>query len=553
MILIKNKKNKKPISLFRIKEIKGIKAQLDFLNKLMDAIPNPIFIKSIDEQIIHFNNSFASYFNRSKDEITLNDMCSMIDDNTILQLEQAYERVIKFNQVEEHNIVANIKNLGLRSILINMAPYIDMYGEIAGVVGSITDITHMKGMEEELRQSQNKYKKLVELAPDAVLIHDKNKITFINKSGTNLIGYDTDKEIIGESIFRFIHEDSIDIAKEHIERAVSNLNTSDAPFELRIISKDGKVIGVEAMDIGFVDGNKVLVMAVMRDITERKKTEELKKTVEENAKLLAEAMEYDKIKNEFFANISHELRTPLNVILGVLQLLIIYNDKETKNIRNMDRYINIMKQNCYRLLRLVNNLIDITKIDAGFFKIKPKSNDIVRIVEEITLSVADYVEEKGLTLEFDTSVEEKIIKCDPDQMERIILNLLSNSIKFTNPGGKISVFLDDKGDSIAIRVKDTGIGIPEDKKELIFERFRQVDKSLTRDHEGSGIGLSLVKSLVEMHGGTIKVISGENCGSEFIIEIPADESLSRDEEGSVVVEGGHIERIKVEFSDIYPT
>lgn len=553
MILIKNKKNKKPISLFRIKEIKGIKAQLDFLNKLMDAIPNPIFIKSIDEQIIHFNNSFASYFNRSKDEITLNDMCSMIDDNTILQLDQAYERVIKFNQVEEHNIVANIKNLGLRSILINMAPYIDMYGEIAGVVGSITDITHMKGMEEELRQSQNKYKKLVELAPDAVLIHDKNKITFINKSGTNLIGYDTDKEIIGESIFRFIHEDSIDIAKEHIERAVSNLNTSDAPFELRIISKDGKVIGVEAMDIGFVDGNKVLVMAVMRDITERKKTEELKKTVEENAKLLAEAMEYDKIKNEFFANISHELRTPLNVILGVLQLLIIYNDKETKNIRNMDRYINIMKQNCYRLLRLVNNLIDITKIDAGFFKIKPKSNDIVRIVEEITLSVADYVEEKGLTLEFDTSVEEKIIKCDPDQMERIILNLLSNSIKFTNPGGKISVFLDDKGDSIAIRVKDTGIGIPEDKKELIFERFRQVDKSLTRDHEGSGIGLSLVKSLVEMHGGTIKVISGENCGSEFIIEIPADESLSRDEEGSVVVEGGHIERIKVEFSDIYPT
>lgn len=113
------------------------------------------------------------------------------------------------------------------------------------------------------------------------------------------------------------------------------------------------------------------------------------------------------------------------------------------------------------------------------------------------------------------------------------------------------MFLDEVDDYIEIRIKDTGIGIPQDKLEFIFERFRQVDKSLTRDHEGSGIGLSLVKSLVEMHGGTINVTSQEDCGTEFIIKIPADKSLGQDEEEIVITNGGHIERIKVEFSDIY--
>ncbi|HCJ58859.1 MAG TPA: PAS domain-containing sensor histidine kinase, partial [Clostridiaceae bacterium] len=146
--------------------------------------------------------------------------------------------------------------------------------------------------------------------------------------------------------------------------------------------------------------------------------------------------------------------------------------------------------------------------------------------------------------------EEKIIKCDPDQMERIMLNLISNAVKFTKPGGKISVKLTDKGSSIFISIKDTGIGIPEDKQGMIFERFRQVNKSLTRDHEGSGIGLSLVKSLVEIHGGTIYLISEPGRGSEFIIELPTNESHeSHKKERAAKVR--HIERIQVEFSDIY--
>ena len=184
------------------------------------------------------------------------------------------------------------------------------------------------------------------------------------------------------------------------------------------------------------------------------------------------------------------------------------------------KYIKMMKQNCYRLLRLINNLIDITKIDTGYFHINEINYNIISLIENITLSVADYIENKGMSLIFDTDVEEKIIACDPEKIERIILNLLSNAVKFTPCGGNIIVNIEDNIDNICIRVKDTGRGIPAEKLDSIFERFVQVDKSLARDHEGSGIGLSLVKALVELHGGTISVKSKEGNGTEFIIYIP---------------------------------
>jgi signal transduction histidine kinase len=213
----------------------------------------------------------------------------------------------------------------------------------------------------------------------------------------------------------------------------------------------------------------------------------------------------------------------------------------------------IMRQNCYRLIRLIANLIDITKIDAGYLQLNPRNCDIVSIVEDIALSVADYIEEKNISLIFDTEVEEKVISCDPDKIERIILNLLSNAIKFTPEGGHVLVNMYDRGDKVIISVKDTGIGIPEDMTDLIFERFIQVDKTSTRAKEGSGIGLALVKSLVEMHSGSVSVKSKLGEGSEFIVEIPAV-SLTEAEEFkdyNFANENHNVDKISIEFSDIY--
>jgi signal transduction histidine kinase len=283
----------------------------------------------------------------------------------------------------------------------------------------------------------------------------------------------------------------------------------------------------------------------------RKAEEELKKRTEE----LNETVEYEKLRVAFFANISHELRTPLTVIFSAEQIidLIIKEDNINKRKKDIGQYTEIIKQNCYRLIRLVANLIDITKIDAGYFSVNLENCDVVKVVEDITLSVAAYIEHRDVSLIFDTEVEESILACDPDKIERIMLNLLSNAVKFTPKGGSIYVNIRDKAESIIIVVKDTGIGIPKDMCESIFERFVQVDKTISRNHEGSGIGLSLVKSLVDMHEGSISLISEEGEGSEFSIELPKrilDSKLPVLENG-FMDEKQKVEKINIEFSDIY--
>lgn len=276
---------------------------------------------------------------------------------------------------------------------------------------------------------------------------------------------------------------------------------------------------------------------------------------EKEKNILNKKIEYEELRTEFFANISHELKTPLNVIFGSQQMMRFYLEKgivEDNNGR-LDKNIKLIKQNCYRLIRLIGNLIDITKIDVGNYDIHIGNYDIVKIVKEITFSVFDYANTKEVDLEFTSEIKEKIIACDPDKIERIILNLLSNAVKFTPPDGTIYVKVYERNDEIFISVKDTGIGIPYDLQSMIFERFVQVDKSIKREREGSGIGLSLVKSLVNLHGGDISLVSVPKKGSEFIISLPnktVESSIELIGEVATTMDE-KVERINLEFSDIY--
>lgn len=266
-------------------------------------------------------------------------------------------------------------------------------------------------------------------------------------------------------------------------------------------------------------------------------------------KQLNRALEYNKVKTEFFTNISHELKTPLNVILGTVQMMEL---AKCTSYENEEKYLKFLKQNSLRLVRLINNLIDITKIDANYLEIHRKNLDIVNLVESITSSVIDFAECKNINIIFDTDIEEKVISCDPDYVERIILNLLSNAIKFTPKGGKILVSVHDMNEEINVSVKDNGIGIPVDKQKDIFNRFEQVDKSLRREHEGSGIGLSLVKLLVNKLGGNIYLKSRPSKGSEFIVEIPCI-TIPETSEFKIVdtLICNIVESAIIEFSDIY--
>lgn len=299
--------------------------------------------------------------------------------------------------------------------------------------------------------------------------------------------------------------------------------------------------------------NKMKEKIMDRELQLKNKLLELKKTTLA-LKESEEKLEYDKLKNEFFANISHEFKTPLNILLSSLQLLDLYikNGVIIDESDKLKYYMKGMRQNSYRLLRLINNLIDITKIDASFFHVEPHNHDIAALVEEILLSTKTYAENKGISLALHKHSNHITTACDPDAIERIILNLLSNAIKFTSEGGSIDVSIFEKDSSAYIAVKDNGIGIPSDKLDLIFERFRQVDKSFTRNAEGSGIGLSLVKALVEMHNGSISVKSEYGKGSEFIVVLPIT-ILEEPAEysSSVLYHTTKIDKMNIEFSDIY--
>lgn len=288
------------------------------------------------------------------------------------------------------------------------------------------------------------------------------------------------------------------------------------------------------------------VIAVARNITQRKENER---------RLHNEALELEKLRTEFLANISHELRTPLNIILGTNKIISMNLQNENIDRKKIADNINIERQNCLRLIRLINNLIDFIKLDAGYFELNMVNCNIVSLVEEITLSVAEYISNNKLTLIFDTEIEEKIRACDLDKIERIMLNILSNAIKFSKPGGNIVVNISDGEEFIAISIEDDGIGIQEDKLDIIFDRFRQADRTFTRRCEGSGIGLSLVKSMVEMQGGKVSVESKYGVGTKFYIELPVDLIQDiRHEENSKLFDNklnNYIEKIKIEFSDIY--
>ena len=374
----------------------------------------------------------------------------------------------------------------------------------------------------------------------AIIGTDK-KIKKVSKCCNELLGW-SEEELTLSEWSNFVHEDDVFKVLAYIRN--SNIKNGIKGLELRFKCKDESYRWIEN-NCRYVEESEVYILTA-RDITEKKQIMEEKIAYEK-------AIELESIKSQFFSNISHEFKTPLNIILATMQ--VINKNIENKSIisikgANLDRYMNSIKQNCYRLLRLVNNIIDISKIDYGYYDIELGNYNIVSVVEDITMSVLEYVNNKGIELVFDTEVEEEIIACDPDKIERIILNLLSNAIKYTEADGKISVNIYSDKENVYITVSDTGIGIPEEKINKIFERYEQIDNKLTRNFNGSGIGLSLVRSLVEMHEGRVWVESKVNEGSKFIISLPK-KTVATENVKSVDLTKSKVEKCSIEFSDIY--
>lgn len=403
--------------------------------------------------------------------------------------------------------------------------------KIVGIVGAFENVI---GKLEEIAKENMLLRVINNNIPYHIVCKDINGV-YLDCNSSFLRDLNlTREEVIGKDAssidkLRGINENSL-------ESDLEVINNKKRKVYIEQVTIKDKVKMFEIIKEPFFDsyGNLVGIIAIGKDVSHRS--------------------EMERLRLEFFANLSHELRTPLNLIFSSLQTLeLLEKDSLEKNVR-LKNYIEIINQNSKRLLRLVNNLIDSTKFDCGFYKYNPKNQDIVCFMENIAMSVAEFAKQNDINLIFDTNVEEKVIAFDLEKLERTILNLLSNSIKYTNSQGNIDVILNDCGDTFNITVKDNGIGIPKDKLPVIFDRFKHVEDRLRKRSEGSGIGLSLVKDLVKIQGATIKVKSEVGVGSEFTVKLPCKVLKEEDYVNETYCDdtsNGLVTRMNIEFSDIY--
>ncbi|MEW9121668.1 MAG: PAS domain-containing sensor histidine kinase [Thermotaleaceae bacterium] len=400
-----------------------------------------------------------------------------------------------------------------------------------------------------LRENNEIHTQLFKSAHDAILImelldNEDMKYHQVNDFACSLVGYSREEllslspsQIISDS--NFLHKMNETV-----------LQNGFAVLETWMITKDNLSIPVKIHGQLYSVYGKKFILSIARDLRARNKNEIEKETAMLNLKILQQTIEYDRLKIEFLSNVSHEFKTPLNLILGTLQLCEFHLQKDSV-LLPFSNYMKVIKQNSYRLLRLIDNLIDINEIELGYTDIYYHNHDLLLFTKQITFAAAEVIKKKGIEIDFQSNVNQKIMACDGNKIEKILLNLLSNATKFSRPGDRILITFNDYGERVEISVKDTGIGIPEDKQKLIFQRFRQIEPLMTRTHEGAGIGLSLVKLLVQMHGGTISLESQIDKGSTFTISLPVvylegsfscqehmDKDFSKD-------------KVSVEFSDIY--
>ena len=449
------------------------------------------------------------------------------------------------NDVIQENLEQNTKTV--RSIVLGLE---EVIRDIESNKYNF-DIKKEKNMTNLIKEALNQIKGIELMQQDFELflsvssdmigvLDEEYNLKMVDENWNSYLGWEKE-DIMGKNIVHIIHEED----KKEFEDMINGLGEQIKIIENKVKCKNGK-FKYFRWNLKFCQDASAIVFTI-RDISKEKQEQQIKIELEKEIQM-------ESLKSEYLTNMSHEFRTPINIILGVIQLMECKIDKSKivcTDEFNIKEYIKTMKQNSYRLLKLVNNIIDITKIDTGGYKLDLGNYNIVNVVEEISLSVVNYVKERNINIIFDTNSEEEIIACDPEKIERILLNLLSNAIKNTEDNGSIYVNVEVSKDLVNIVIRDTGQGISEDKINKIFDRFEQADKSLRKGYQGSGIGLSLVKSLVNMHGGNISVSSEVGVGSEFNIQIPKNIIEIQKNPSTHVNTSDRVEMCNIEFSDIY--
>ncbi|MBD3217743.1 MAG: PAS domain S-box protein [candidate division Zixibacteria bacterium] len=383
----------------------------------------------------------------------------------------------------------------------------------------ITSALERKKSIQALRESESRYQELFNAVIEGLgFVDDKEIIRLCNPAFARIFEFDSSQDLIGRSILDFIPEELQDFI--HIQSELRRKNkSSQYEIQIQTCKQNEKSILVSVSPQFDSRGSFIGSFANLVDVTERRHLEE---QLESTTKA-AEAA--NKAKSTFLANMSHELRTPLNSIIGFADLL--WNGTVGEINDTQKEYLEIISQSGLNLMEMINDLLDLAKIEAGRVEVKNEKVDLGGLLARSIDTVKSMVIKKKLELE--SNLEDAgYVWGDEQKVRQIVYNLLSNAIKFTSEGGKIGIDVWERGDNVGISVWDTGIGISAENQKLIFEEFKQVEGSYTRKFRGTGLGLALCKSFVELLGGRIWVESEEGKGSRFSFMLPRKRNKSAD-------------------------
>ncbi len=497
---------------------KEINKQSMFFREVVESVPDAVVTIDTEGITTGWNKAATDLFGWTAEEAIGQHLDSLVNTGTGKN-EISSEAVIMGEVFRGLECTRRGKNPEEKKVSVSAAP-ITVNEEYQGAVGIYTDLSDRESIQNLLRENEIRFRAVTESAQDAVIIMDADaRITFFNSSAERMFGYHR-SEIVGKQLHKMIAPEAY---WEMIEAGLKQFKLTGQGMmlgrvvEMEGIRKDRTVFPVELSVSSFFLNGGWQATGILRDISERKRIElELIEAREG-------ALNATRTKSEFLANMSHEIRTPLNAIIGTTDLL--WETDITSNQRN---FLRISRNASDNLLNLINDILDISKVEAGRIELEIIPFNLFEEMEKTCETLALRAHEKGLELNCRIHPETPgWVMGDPSRLKQVIINLIGNSIKFTNKGEITLEVKPLSKDKISFSVTDTGIGIPEGKVEAIFMSFTQADSSHTRRYGGTGLGLAICTRLVEIMGGDISVKSEAGSGSSFSFscDLPETESM----------------------------
>jgi PAS domain S-box-containing protein len=498
------------------------------LAAIVASSDDAIISKTLDGVIVTWNEGARRIFGYEPEEVIGRPITILIPPDRQDEEPHILGRLRKGERVDHFETVRLRKDGTPLDISLTVSPVRNAAGDIVGASKIARDITQQKRAEEALRVSNERFRLMANSAPVLIWIADQTKSrTWFNKVWLEFTGRTAEQEH-GFGWTQNVHEDDLASALQRYAEGVD----ARLPFrsEYRIRRADGMARWIIEQATPLFEGAGGAFSGYIGscvDITEAKQMQaEREETLKAERAAREEAERVGRLKDEFLATVSHELRTPLNAILGWATLMRRLEPGSADHARGLET----IERNARVQAQIIADLLDMSRIISGKVQLDVQPIDLAEVINAAIDAVKLSIEAKKLRLRVTLDGHAGRLRGDPGRLQQVIWNLLTNAVKFTPSGGHIDVVMERVNSHVEVSVEDSGIGIKPEFLAFVFDRFRQADASTTRRHGGLGLGLSIVKHLVELHGGSVRVKSpGEGKGATFIVALPI--SVIRAEEG----------------------